>query len=108
LGLLKIFLIEKKKKQHVLCTLITQLPVEALATLFRNAILFYCRYVEIRYLDASQSGMTSSQLSANTMLVHLSLAGCGLREVGQLTFPNHTQPGPRPQPADVSARAPVP
>ena len=45
-------------------------------------------YPEIRYLDASGSGVTPVHLSTNTMLVHLDLSHCGLHSVGVLSFPN--------------------
>ena len=39
------------------------------------------------YLDASGSGLTAAELGHNVMLIHLSLAGCGLRRL-HTTLPN--------------------
>ena len=58
-------------------------------------LAFYCRhpfpaahYPRLRFLDGRGSGMSGLELSSNTMLVHLSLASCGLRRVDELNFPN--------------------
>ena len=58
-------------------------------------LAFYCRhpfpaahYPRLRFLDGRGSGMSGRELSNNTMLVHLSLASCGLRRVDELNFPN--------------------
>nr|KAG5708256.1 hypothetical protein BaRGS_021190 [Batillaria attramentaria] len=45
-------------------------------------------YSDLRYLDARGSGMTSDDLTDNTMLIYLSLADCDLTHAGTLTFPN--------------------
>nr|KAG5689917.1 hypothetical protein BaRGS_015605 [Batillaria attramentaria] len=42
----------------------------------------------LRFLDASGSGMTPASLVDNIMLVHLSLARCGLRQLDDLNLPN--------------------
>ena len=58
-------------------------------------LAFYCGhpflaadYSNLRFLDGSGSGMSARELSNNTLLVHLSLARCGLTRVGDLNFPN--------------------
>ncbi|XP_070206413.1 G-protein coupled receptor GRL101-like [Littorina saxatilis] len=43
---------------------------------------------DIRYLDASGSALTPSRVIEHTLLIHLSVSGCGLGSVGNLTFPN--------------------
>ncbi|XP_070206255.1 G-protein coupled receptor GRL101-like [Littorina saxatilis] len=43
---------------------------------------------DIRYLDASGGGLTPSRVIEHTLLIHLSVSGCGLGSVGNLTFPN--------------------
>ena len=43
---------------------------------------------DLRFLDASGTGMTQQDLGQNVMLVHLILAGCGLQHARNLTFPN--------------------
>ena len=40
------------------------------------------------YLDASGSGLTAAELGHNVMLIHLSLAACGLRRLHNTTLPN--------------------
>ena len=45
-------------------------------------------YPGLRYLDASDSGMTPVHLPNNRMLIHLDLSHCGLSSVGTLSFPN--------------------
>ena len=45
-------------------------------------------FLGLRYLDSSGSGLTPQQLEDHTMLVHLSLARCGLLYLGNVTFPN--------------------
>ena len=40
------------------------------------------------YPDASGSGLTAAELGHNVMLIHLSLAGCGLRRLHNTTLPN--------------------
>nr|KAG5695272.1 hypothetical protein BaRGS_028207 [Batillaria attramentaria] len=45
-------------------------------------------YPDLRYLDASTSGMTPDDLTANVYLVRLSLSACGLVTVPNTTFPN--------------------
>nr|KAG5706342.1 hypothetical protein BaRGS_033103 [Batillaria attramentaria] len=44
-------------------------------------------YTELRYLDASGTGMAPRHLSRNTMLVHLSLARCNITQIDSLSFP---------------------
>ena len=58
-------------------------------------LAFYCRhpfpaalYPRLRFLDGRGSGMSGRELSNSTMLVHLSLASCGLRRVDELNLPN--------------------
>ena len=46
------------------------------------------QYPHLRYLDASDSGMTPGHLWSNTMLVHLRLARCGLTQSDSLVFRN--------------------
>jgi len=46
------------------------------------------RFPEVRYLDARGSGLTIAQLEHNAMLIHLSLAGCGLERLHNTTLPN--------------------
>ena len=61
-------------------------------------LAFKCSYVfavqdflEMRYLDASDSHLSLQQLSRNKPLVYLSLARCALDELGNVTLPNlHT------------------
>ncbi|XP_070206294.1 G-protein coupled receptor GRL101-like [Littorina saxatilis] len=43
---------------------------------------------DIRYLDASGSGLTPSRVTEHNLLIHLSVSSCGLQSVGNLTFPN--------------------
>ncbi|XP_070205915.1 G-protein coupled receptor GRL101-like [Littorina saxatilis] len=43
---------------------------------------------DIRYIDASGSALTPSRVIEHTLLIHLSVSGCGLGSVGNLTFPN--------------------
>ena len=45
-------------------------------------------YPGLRYLDASNSGMTPANLTSNRMLVHLDLSHCGFSTMGTLSFPN--------------------
>ena len=46
------------------------------------------RFPEVRYLDASGSGLTAAELGHNVMLIHLSLAACGLRRLHNTTLSN--------------------
>ena len=46
------------------------------------------RHPELRYLDASDSGLRPADLEDNYLLVHLSLARCGLNSMGKTAFPN--------------------
>ena len=46
------------------------------------------RHPELRYLDASASGMMPNQLRMNTLLIYLNLAGCELSSISDLNFPN--------------------
>nr|KAG5714918.1 hypothetical protein BaRGS_000406 [Batillaria attramentaria] len=45
-------------------------------------------YPDLRYLDASTSGMTPDDLTANVYLVRLILSACGLVTVPTMTLPN--------------------
>ena len=45
-------------------------------------------FPQLRYLDASRSGMTPDDLAASTYLVDVSLAWCGLQNVAKMTLPN--------------------
>ena len=45
-------------------------------------------YPGLRYLDASDSGMTPAHLTNNRMLIHLDLSHCGFSRLGILSFPN--------------------
>ncbi|XP_070206372.1 G-protein coupled receptor GRL101-like [Littorina saxatilis] len=45
-------------------------------------------YPDLRFVDASFSGMTPSELRGNGVLVYLRLAFCGLRHADHLAFPN--------------------
>ena len=54
---------------------------------------FFCRDVfpagefpELRFLDGRDSGLTPADLVNNTLLVHLSLARCGLTSLSKMTF----------------------
>ena len=60
-----------------------------------HGLAFVCRrqfnaqdHLDLRYLDVSGTGMTPQQLQYHTMLVHLSLARCGLSQTGTLSFLN--------------------
>ena len=43
---------------------------------------------DLRYLDASESGMTPAHLTSNRMLIYLDLSHCGLSRLRTLSFPN--------------------
>ena len=45
-------------------------------------------YPGLRYLDAGGSGMTPEVVRHNSLLIHLSLAKCSLRQFGNVTLPN--------------------
>ena len=60
-----------------------------------HGLAFFCgsvfavhQYPDLRYLDVRGSGMNMHQLGDSHMLVHLSLARCGVKAVGNFTFPN--------------------
>ena len=60
-----------------------------------HGLAFFCRQVfaahlfpDLRYLDARGSGMSMHQFGDNPMLIHLSLATCGIRTVSNFTFNN--------------------
>ena len=60
-----------------------------------HGLAFFCRQVfvahqfpDLRYLDSSGSGMNVHQLGHNHMLIHLSLARCQIRTLGNFTFDN--------------------
>ncbi|XP_070177754.1 G-protein coupled receptor GRL101-like [Littorina saxatilis] len=42
----------------------------------------------LRYLDAGDSGLTAGHVNHSGLLIHLSLARCGLLHLGNLTLPN--------------------
>ena len=45
-------------------------------------------FPQLRYLDASRSGMTPSDLISNTYIVRLSLVQCSIRFLSHMKFPN--------------------
>ncbi|KAK7102885.1 hypothetical protein V1264_021043 [Littorina saxatilis] len=45
-------------------------------------------FPDLRYLDASDSGLTARHVNHSSLLIHLSLARCGLFHLGNLTLPN--------------------
>ncbi|XP_070179106.1 G-protein coupled receptor GRL101-like [Littorina saxatilis] len=45
-------------------------------------------FTDLRYLDARESGLTLLNLTQNLMLVHVSLARCGLSQLAAVTLPN--------------------
>ena len=45
-------------------------------------------YLALRYLHARHSNITLGQVAENTMLVHLSLADCGIVSVNNVSLPN--------------------
>ena len=45
-------------------------------------------YPDLRFLKMRSNGLSATDLSNNTMLIHLSLANCSLRIVGYLTLSN--------------------
>ena len=45
-------------------------------------------YIDLRYLDASGSGMTPRDLTHNRLLIHLRLSGCRIRTQPTLELPN--------------------
>ena len=60
-----------------------------------HGLAFFCpqmfaahQFPDLRYLDARRSGMNVHQLGHNHMLVHLSLARCGVNIVNNFTFHN--------------------
>ena len=60
-----------------------------------QGLAFFCRqtfephqFLDLRYLDAGGSGLKVQQLGKNQMLIHLSLARCGVASVSNFTFPN--------------------
>ena len=60
-----------------------------------QGLAFFCNQVfaahdfpDLRYLDARGSGMSVDRLGDNYMLIHLSLAWCGVRVVSNFTFQN--------------------
>ena len=60
-----------------------------------HGLAFFCRQVfaarqfpDLRYLDVRGSGMNVSHLDENHMLIHLSLARCGVKVVSHFTFRN--------------------
>ena len=63
------------------------------------------RYSQLRYLDATDSRLTQADLTDNIMLVHLSLARCGIRSLDGCLFPNlHTLDARQNNIVQVSAR----
>ena len=60
-----------------------------------HGLAFFCQrffhptsYPQLRFLDASGSGMTPSDLVNNSMLIHLNLARCSLTDIHRLSLPN--------------------
>ena len=60
-----------------------------------HGLAFFCgsvfavhQYPDLRYLDVRGSGMNAHQLGDSHMLVHLSLARCGVKAVSNFSFPN--------------------
>nr|KAG5691752.1 hypothetical protein BaRGS_014752 [Batillaria attramentaria] len=45
-------------------------------------------HIDLRYLQASGSGVTPAHLTHNLMLIHLDLSRCNLTDLGQLSLPN--------------------
>ncbi|XP_070177756.1 G-protein coupled receptor GRL101-like [Littorina saxatilis] len=46
------------------------------------------QFPDLRYLDASDSGVSLQHLTHNVMLIHLGVARCGLTDLGNVTLPN--------------------
>ena len=46
------------------------------------------QYPDLRYLEASGTGMTLEDVSVNRLLIHLSLQRCGISGIGRLDLPN--------------------
>ncbi|XP_070184274.1 G-protein coupled receptor GRL101-like [Littorina saxatilis] len=46
------------------------------------------QFPHLRYLDAGDSGLTARHVNHSSLLIHLSLARCGLLYLGNLTLPN--------------------
>nr|KAG5712919.1 hypothetical protein BaRGS_007516 [Batillaria attramentaria] len=68
---------------------ITWLDAEEQCRSFGERLTFSASsYPDLRYLDASTSGMTPDDLTANVYLVRLSLSACGLVTVPNMTLPN--------------------
>ncbi|XP_070198742.1 G-protein coupled receptor GRL101-like [Littorina saxatilis] len=55
---------------------------------FCGGLVHVGRFVELRYLHASGSGLRPVDVNNNTMLVYLNLASCALRELSHLSLPN--------------------
>ncbi|XP_070193933.1 G-protein coupled receptor GRL101-like [Littorina saxatilis] len=56
---------------------------------FTCPLVFYVtEFPDLRYLDASDSGLTPQQVNHSILLIHLSFARCGLLHLGNLTLPN--------------------
>ena len=60
-----------------------------------NGLAFFCnqmfaanKYPGLRYLDATDSGMSVYQLRESHLLIHLRLARCKIESVSNFTFPN--------------------
>ena len=60
-----------------------------------HGLAFFCpqmfaahQFPDLRYLDARESGINVHQLGHNHMLIHLSLARCGVNIVSNFTFHN--------------------
>ena len=60
-----------------------------------HGLAFVCRrqfnvqeHRDLRYLDVRGTGMSPQELQDHDMLIYLSLAKCGLKETGNLSFPN--------------------
>ncbi|KAK7111126.1 hypothetical protein V1264_010811 [Littorina saxatilis] len=46
------------------------------------------QFADLRYLDASDSGLNLEHMTHNVLLIHLSVARCGLTDFGNVTLPN--------------------
>ena len=78
-----------KHDDEVFCTLHCPHNCNCWGQAFVCNVLFSASdFPYLRYLDASESSMSSDLLVNNTMLVHLSLAKCGLKSVSNVILPN--------------------
>ena len=56
--------------------------------LFCHQVFAANEHPQLRYLDATGSGMSMHQLEENRMLIHMSLAKCKVKILSSFTFPN--------------------